>query len=167
MKAESLKNRAKGFIMISRIDFTMKNLTSNAGLYLLFEYVKSNGVSELIKKIIVFDRQTTNKIKVNHIKAILCGLFVGVDKLERLKLLQSDPLLKEFDISIKEAETILRFLGNFTPKTTQYLRNINFKVFRKLLSKSNLTSITIDIDSSVINVEGHQEGAIIPISISS
>ena len=38
-------------------------------------------------------------------------------------------------------------------------REINFKVFKKLLKKSKLTSITIDIDSSVINVEGHQEDA--------
>lgn len=46
-----------------------------------------------------------------------------------------------------------------TFKTTQMFRDINFKVFKKLLTKSKLTSITIDIDSSVINVEGHQEGA--------
>jgi hypothetical protein len=38
------------------------------------------------------------------------------------------------------------------------LREINFKVLRKLLRKSKLKSITIDIDSSVVNVEGHQEG---------
>jgi len=38
------------------------------------------------------------------------------------------------------------------------LREINFKVFRKLLRRSKLKSITIDIDSSVVNVEGHQEG---------
>jgi len=54
---------------------------------------------------------------------------------------------------------VSRFLGNFTFKTTQIFRDINFKVFKKLLSKSKLTSITIDIDSSVVNVEGHQEGA--------
>ncbi len=40
------------------------------------------------------------------------------------------------------------------------LREINFKLFRKLLRKCKLKSITIDIDSSVVNVEGHQEGAI-------
>ena len=40
------------------------------------------------------------------------------------------------------------------------LRDINFKVFRKLLRKGKLKSITIDIDSCVINVEGHQEGAV-------
>jgi hypothetical protein len=38
------------------------------------------------------------------------------------------------------------------------LKEINFKIYRKLLRKSKLKSITINIDSSVVNVEGHQEG---------
>ena len=95
---------------------------------------------------------------MNHIKTMLCGNLIGIDKLERLKLLQRDPLINEFDISIKEPETVSRFLGNFSYKTTQMLREINFKVFRKLLRRSKLNSIPIDIDSSVVNVEGHQEG---------
>ncbi len=77
----------------------------------------------------------------------------------RLRLLQGDPLITEFDISVKEPETVSRFLGNFNYKTTQMFRAINFKVFKKLRYKSKRTAITIDMDSSVINVEGHQEGA--------
>jgi hypothetical protein len=94
---------------------------------------------------------------MNHIKTLLCGHFIGIDKLEWLKLLQGDPLVNEFGISVKEPETVSRFLGNFSHKTTQMLRDNNFKVFKKLLYKSKLKSITIDIDSSVVNVEGHQE----------
>jgi len=89
---------------------------------------------------------------------MLCGHFIGIEKLERLKLLQGDPLINKFDISMKEPETVSRFLGNFSYKTTQMFRDINFKVFNKLHIESKLTSITIDIDSSVINLEGHQEG---------
>jgi hypothetical protein len=37
-------------------------------------------------------------------------------------------------------------------------RDIHFKIFRKLLFKSKLISITVDSDSSVVNVVGHQEG---------
>jgi len=144
--------------VINKIDFAAKNLTSNAGIFLLFENAKTNGVFELIDTDLVFDNGSTNKIKMNHIKTMLCGHIVGIDKLERLKLLQGDPLINDFDISVKESETVARFLGNFSYKTTQMFRDINFKVFRKLLSKSKLTSITIDIDSSVVNVEGHQEG---------
>ena len=146
--------------MINKIEFSAKNLTSNAGLFLLLEQTNKNGIFDLIDRDLVFDSASTNKIKMNHIKTMLCGNFIGIDKLERLKLLQSDPLVNEFNISIKEPETVSRFLGNFSYKTTHMLREINFKVFRKLLRKSKLKAITIDIDSSVVNVEGHQEGAV-------
>ena len=144
--------------MINKIQFSARNLTSNAGLFLLLEHAQKNGVLDLIENDLVFENRSTNRIKMNHIKTMLCGNLIGIDKLERLKLLQGDPLINEFDISIKEPETVSRFLGNFSYKTTQMLRAINFKVFRKLLRRSNLKSITIDIDSSVVNVEGHQEG---------
>lgn len=145
--------------MVNKIDFKAKNLTSNAGIFLLLENAKNNGIFELIEKDLVFNNESTNKIKMNHIKTMLCGHFIGIDKLERLKLLQNDPLITEFDISVKQPETVSRFLGNFTFKTTQMFRDINFEVFKRLLYKSKIKSITIDIDSSVINVEGHQEGA--------
>jgi hypothetical protein len=80
---------------------------------------------------------------------MLCGNFIGIDKLERLKLLQNDPLVSEFNISIKEPETVSRFLGNFSYKTTYMLREINFKAFRKLLRKSELKAITILISTAV------------------
>ena len=146
--------------MINKIEFSAKNLTSNAGLFLLLEHANTKGIFDLIDHDLVFNNASTNKIKMNHIKTMLCGNFIGIDKLERLKLLQSDPLINEFAISIKEPETVSRFLGNFSYKTTHMLREINFKVFKKLWRKKKLKSITIDIDSSVVNVEGHQEGAV-------
>ena len=145
-------------IMINKLDFNAKNLTSNAGIFLLLEEARNIGIFDMIENDLNFDNQSTNRIKMNHIKTMLCGHIIGIDKLERLKLLQNDPLVKEFDISVKMPSTVSRFLGNFTYKTTQMFRDINFNVFKKLLSKSGLKQVTIDIDSSVINVEGHQEG---------
>ena len=104
--------------MINKIEFSAKNLTSNAGLFLLLEHANKNEIFDLIDRDLVFDNASTNKIKMNHIKTMLCGNFVGIDELERLKLLQSDPLVNEFNISIKEPETVSRFLGNFSYKTT-------------------------------------------------
>jgi hypothetical protein len=144
--------------VIHKIEFSARNLTSNAGLFLLLEHASNHGIFDLIDHDLVFENASTNKIKMNHIKSMLCGNLMGIDKLERLKLLQSDPLISEFGISVKEPETVSRFLGNFSYKTTQMLREIHFKVFRKLLRRSKRKSITIDMDSSVVNVEGHQEG---------
>jgi hypothetical protein len=143
--------------VINKIEFSAKNLTSNAGLFLLLQHARRNQIFDLIDHDLVFKTQSTNRIKMNHIKTMLCDNFVGIDKLERLKLLQGDPLITTFDIAIKEPETVSRFLGNFSYKTTQRLREINFKVLRKLLRRHQHKSITIDMDSSLVNVEGHQE----------
>ena len=119
--------------MINKIEFSAKNLIFNAGLLLLLENANKNRIFDLINRDLVFNNTSTNKIKMNHIKTMLCSNFIGIDKLERLKLLQSDPLINEFAISIKEPETVSRFLGNFSYKTTRMLREIKFKVFKKLL----------------------------------
>jgi len=50
--------------MVNKIDFKAKNLTSNAGLFLLLENAKSNGIFELIEKDLLFDNESTNKIKM-------------------------------------------------------------------------------------------------------
>jgi hypothetical protein len=105
--------------VINIIDFVAKNLTSNAGIFLLLENAKNNGIFELIDTDLLFGSESTNKIKMNHIKTMLCGHFIGIEKLEGLKLMQGDPLISEFDISVKEPETASRFLGNFSYKTTQ------------------------------------------------
>jgi hypothetical protein len=144
--------------MIDRIEFTARHLTSNAGLLLLLENTRKNGVFEWIDQMLAFGNRSTDQIKMNHIQTLLCGNFLGFDKLERLKLLQGDPLVRESSIAVKEPETVSRFLGNFSYKTTQMLREVNFRLFRKLLRKKPIQAITIDIDSSVVNVEGHQEG---------
>jgi hypothetical protein len=67
--------------VINIIEFSAKNLTSNAGLFLLLEHANKNGVFDLIDNDLVFDNVSTNKIKMNHIKTMLCGNFVGIDKL--------------------------------------------------------------------------------------
>jgi hypothetical protein len=53
--------------------FAARNLTSNAGLFLLQENAKANGIFDLINTDLVFDRPSTNKIKLNHIKTMLWG----------------------------------------------------------------------------------------------
>lgn len=145
--------------MISKMDFKARNLTSNSGLLLLLTHAKDQGVFDLLETEVAFEDKSIDKIKMNHIKTLLCGNFLGIDKLERLKLLQNDPLVKEFGIEVKEPETVSRFLGKFSFRTTQMMRDVNCKLFKKLLAKSQLRRITIAIDSTVINFEGHQEGA--------
>jgi len=87
--------------VIRKIVFAARNLTSNAGLFLLLENAKANGIFDLINTGLVFDHPSANKIKMNHIKTMLCGHFIWIDRLERIKLMQGDPLVEAFGISVK------------------------------------------------------------------
>jgi hypothetical protein len=39
---------------------------------------------------LVFDNKSTAAIKMNHLKILICGGFVGADKLERFLLLKAE-----------------------------------------------------------------------------
>ena len=162
MLSRLLKIQRKGALndMIDKVEFTAKNLTSNAGVLLLLNYTEEQKIFQDLDEMLFFENKSTEGIKMNHLKTLMCGGFVGVDKLERFNLLKNDPLIKECGIDVREPENISRFLCNFSFKTTQMLRDINFKTFKKLLRKKKLRNIVIDIDSRVVNVEGNQEGAV-------
>jgi hypothetical protein len=68
-------------VRINKLDFAARNLTSNADLFLLFENAKANRIFELIDIDLVFDDKSANKIKMNHIKTMLCGHFIEIDNL--------------------------------------------------------------------------------------
>jgi len=76
---------------------------------------------------LIFDNKSIKEIKMNHLKTLICGGFVGADRLERFLLLKVDPLIKECGINVREPENISKFLCNFSFKTTQMPRDINFR----------------------------------------
>ena len=49
--------------MINKIEFSARNLTSNARLFLLLENARKNGIIDLIDNDLVFENESTNKIK--------------------------------------------------------------------------------------------------------
>jgi metal-dependent hydrolase (beta-lactamase superfamily II) len=57
--------------LINKIKFSARNLTSNAGLFLLLEHANKNVIFDLIDHDLVFENASTNKIKMNRIKTML------------------------------------------------------------------------------------------------
>jgi hypothetical protein len=145
--------------MIIKTVFNQKNLTSNAGILPLLNYTNDEAIFQLLDEMLTFENENTEKIKMNHLKTLIVGGFIGVDKLERFIQIKNDKLLESCGIYVRNPENISRFLKCFDYRTTQELRDLNFKIFIKLLKKSKIKKITIDMDSSVINTEGSQEGA--------
>jgi hypothetical protein len=49
---------------------------------LILNYINEQGVFQALDEILVFNNKSTEDIKMNHLKTLICGGFVGVDKLE-------------------------------------------------------------------------------------
>ena len=87
-----LKTQRKGALdgMIDKIEFTAKNLTSNAGALLLLNYTEEERIVQALDEILVFVNKSTEAIKMNHLRTLICGGFVIADKLERFLLLKAE-----------------------------------------------------------------------------
>lgn len=71
----------------------------------------------------VFDNESTNEIKGYYIYMMLCGHLIGIEKLEHLKLLQTDPLINEVEISMNEPDMVSRFWDLQLQDNTNVQRN--------------------------------------------
>jgi len=60
IEVDKVAEAKRDLIVINKIDFSAKNLTSNAGLFLLLENAKNNGIFEIIDNNLVFDNESTN-----------------------------------------------------------------------------------------------------------
>ena len=74
-----LKTQRKGALndMIDKIEFTAKNLTSNAGVLLLLNYTEEQRIFQELDEMLVFDNKSTEAIKMNYLKTLICGGLVG------------------------------------------------------------------------------------------
>lgn len=146
--------------LINKVEFTAKNLTAHAGLVPLLNFTNISGILEMFSNILQFDKNSTEKIKMKHILALICGGIIGIDKLDRFEQMRLDPLYKAIGLDICTPENISRFLKQFGFKQTQMIRQISFHLCKMLIKMAKLTEITIDIDSRCVNSEGNQEGAV-------
>jgi len=63
--------------LIDKIEFTAKNLTSNAGVLLLLNYTEEQRIFQELDEILVFDNKSIEAIKMNYLKTLICGGLVG------------------------------------------------------------------------------------------
>jgi len=68
------KNQRNGALddMIDKIEFSAKNLTSNAGVLLLFNYTEEYKIFQEPNENLISDNKRIEEIKMNRIKTLIC-----------------------------------------------------------------------------------------------
>lgn len=145
-----------------KTEFTANNLTIFGGYSNIFSFFIKSNVFEKLDKFISVQRVKKIYEKLDYIKILLTMLTFGFKNMNQVSLLRKDSyILKLLDLkNIPHASTVARFLKSFTFSHCQELVELKRELFQKYHKIAfSLKKLTIDIDTSVVNLYGHQEGA--------
>jgi len=143
-------------------NFTNERLTHHSGLGVVWNYVRSSGLITLINR--VFPTIQYNAVKFSNVQifmSIVLAHMSGIHRLIRIENFTKDPLaLHLLGLPNRiEDSTFKDRLSKFGERGAILLQESLFSLTKKWISKNNLSRITIDCDSTVSTVYGHQQGA--------
>jgi Transposase DDE domain group 1 len=134
-------------------EFTEAKLTSYAGLELFDRYLRRIGFSDLVRTAFGEVRLGGDFGVIAMMRVLVGLLVVGGRRLDHLKYLATDPLLRRF-ARVREwptARTVSRWLKRFTMKSVEHLVALNAAVVAQILPRLGLRTLTVDVDGVVVS----------------
>src|SRR6266566_3056106 len=132
------------------IEFVPQQLTSYGGLELLHRYVRGLGLYPRLRRACA-DRG--GDYCGARLSLLLLALFyVGARRIEHLKYLVGDPLVRRFCglARLPTARTVANWLKRFTRREVAALRRLNTALVTDELARLGLPRLTLDLDGTVL-----------------
>jgi hypothetical protein len=156
------KNKLKGQSKIVKASFTGGNITKYSGLNTMAKYLNKQNILKSINRLFPTSNHNAIKFGVNQILlSIVLASFCGINRICKIAAFSGDGLVKtllklEKGINENAISTTLKRLGQ---SGARKLQTMLLSKNSKWLKESGLKSITLDADSTVKSVCGHQEAA--------
>jgi len=147
LSVASLRRRVKGKL---HVEFVYQELTSYSGLELLRRYLRQLDVPNRLHAACA---ATGSDYGSGRLALLVLALFyVGARRLEHLRYLASDPLLRRFCglARIPTARTLGNWLRQFTQGTLVPLVELNHALVTDTIRRLALPRLTIDVDGTVV-----------------
>jgi len=144
------------------VEMSEKKLTGNAGLVPVGKFVKKLGLTSLFETQISIERRANAVYSVADALLItLLSVVAGGSHLSHVGLLREDGLLRTiFEwVRFPVNSTLGRIFRLFSPKHCVELAEVENLARRKVWGRKWFQRITLEFDSTVKGVFGHQEGA--------
>lgn len=143
-----------------RFSFGEKSLTHFGGLYLIYKFCKKLKIKRYLQSYVKFKHKGQTYQTAEFILILIYMVIVGIGRIENSRNLGYNGVIKRI-LGIKRfphPTAIRRFLYRLTPSAIRQIVRVQnivqIKTFRILHRK---TSITFDIDGSVLTAYGRQE----------
>ena len=143
-------------------EFTADNLTIFGGFANVFKFFTKSEVIKKLDKYISIKKRQKIYGSLDYVKILLAMLTFGFKNMNQISFLDSDRyVLKLLNLErFPHASTLGRFLKRFTYRHCQEIVDSRRDLFKRCHKLAfNLKRITIDLDSTVLNVCGSQEGS--------
>jgi len=144
------------------IECTGKKLTGNAGLVPVGKLMKKLGLTQLFETHISIERGANALYSVaNASMMVMLGVIAGAKHMSHLAVLRGDHVLRSiFEWGQFPVDSSFgRLFRLFTPKHCAELAEVETAARRKVWGCKWFPRLTLEFDSTVRGVFGHQEGA--------
>ncbi len=149
---------------------TKNNLTTNAGLIPIIQYMHKIGFATMFRKEVDHERGEALYLLTDIVELTILGLIAGATAMSGIAMIWADPVLRKLGgwISTPHETTIGRIYKTVTGKEVYEMQVLNHKLrtkeWTRILRSGNrlasaLYELWVDLDSTVNVVYGHQEGA--------
>lgn len=156
------KNRKKTKIPKIKVQFSGKNLTSNAGLIPVGRFIEQLGLGDLLDRHLTVERGKNACYSTSFaVLATLLGVTAGAKHLSHMILLKADSVIcKLFGWEdFPHESTLGRIFKRFSYRNVVEFSKVEEQVRKRVWGRKWLGKVTLDMDSSVRGVYGNQEGA--------
>lgn len=138
------------------IQFVRQDLTSYGGLELLRRYFRLLDLNWRIRQALRAYRIGGDYGGGRLLLLVIGLLVVGARRLEHLRYLAHDPLLKRLCglRRIPTERTVVNWLKQFTQKALKALVSLNSELLYEQIEEMGLSRLTIDVDGTVIRTGG-------------
>ncbi|MBC8278019.1 MAG: IS1380 family transposase [FCB group bacterium] len=159
---ESKKLKSKRSLRKYRVRLSNKHLTSSAGLSLLHRFWQQLGGEAWIDSQLGSLKAVNSVYSVGRIVTILLmAIIQGAKHVSHILQLSHDQgLRKLWDwVSFPVETTVVRTLNLFGQSQVVKIADLNQNLRQQVWNRKWLGKVTLDLDSTVKTVYGHQEGA--------
>lgn len=145
-----------------QFSFGEDDLTHFGGLFLISSFCKRLKLKQYLQTYVKSNQRNQEYQTAEFILLILYTIILGIGRIENIRFLQANGVFKKIiGINILPNPTaVRRFLYRLTPKAINQIVNVHNLIQRKIfLVLHTKTSVTFDIDGTVLTVYGNQQRA--------
>ena len=144
-------------------DFASKNLTAYGGLLPVAAMLEKLQFQQLVEETLTVKRVTRTMTMYQFVLGMVLAVYVGFSRLNHLRFLEREPMLTGIlkVLRLPPQCTFWRFLASLHQSVAEQLLEVQRQMRQRVWEAANvtLTAATLDTDTTVHTVFGHQMGA--------